>query len=73
MSLQVSESRCSSSRVLGTGSLWERFDTLMERVAAVIWSTGGSALRLSTYPPRADSASNTGMVHNRPLEKAAKT
>ena len=73
IALQVSESRCNSSRVSGTGSLPDRFDTLIERVAAVISSTGLSAFRLSTYPPSAETASTPGMAHRRPPEKARRT
>ena len=46
MALQVSERRCSSSLVAGTGSRSERFMTLMERAAAAISSTGLRAWRL---------------------------
>ena len=45
----------------------------MERVAAVIRSTGWSALRLSAYPPSAEIASSAGMAHSRPAEKARST
>ena len=45
----------------------------MERVAAVIWSTGWSAFRLSAYPPSAEMASSAGIAHSNPAEKALRT
>jgi len=39
----VSDMRCSSSPVRGTEIRWDRFCTLIDLAAAVIWSTGRSA------------------------------